>query len=402
MNITFLIGNGFDRALGLRTGYSHFYKWYCEKKSESDVINGFRQSIDEDIKCTDENTTKLWSDAELGLAKVTGKYSIDDFVTCCEDMHDMLTEYLTEQNGKFPDSDEKLTQIVQIFSSQLVEFQQDIKPTEQQLFTKLRNDNREYDSLINIITLNYTSTCDKIHKALSAKPLLSWTARNSAHYMKMGKLIHAHGYVDNFPILGVCNPGLIENQQYLDNPAFRALMIKQESIKAVGETWRDDTFSLINNSNIICIFGASLGESDSDYWQHIATWLNGSASHRLVIFWYDSNAQKTNISYYQRYITEQRVQNKFLDFTNSDENGRNHLRERIHVVINAPRMFVIPDELKVKSTEEKNREAVDKAIQETIQELAFSAKANSNEKEDKQASDDIDQYNASLSQMTVV
>lgn len=90
------------------------------------------------------------------------------------------------------------------------------------------------------------------------------------------------------------------------------------------------------------------------------------------------------------------------DFTNSDENGRNHLRERIHVVINAPRMFVIPDELKVKSTEEKNREAVDKAIQETIQELAFSAKANSNEKEDKQASDDIDQYNASLPQMTVV
>jgi len=402
MNITFLLGNGFDRALGLRTGYSHFYEWYCKQKSDSVIINEFRESIDKDIKCTDENTIKLWSDAELGLAKVTEKYSIDDFVICCEDMHDMLTEYLAEQNEKFTDADEKFTQIVQTFSPQLIEFQQDMKPTEQQLFTKLRNDNREYDSLINIITLNYTGTCDKIHKALSAKPLLSWTARNSAHYLKMGKLVHAHGYVDNFPILGVCNPELIANQQYLDNPAFRALMIKQESIKAVGETWRDDTFSLINNSSIICIFGASLGESDSDYWQYIAAWLKGSASRRLVIFWYDSNVKKTNVSYYQRYITEQKIQDKFLDFSNFDENVREQLRDRIHIVVNAPHMFVIPDELKVKSTEKKNREALDKAIQETIQELTSTDESSSNEKEAKQISDAIDQYNASLPPIIVV
>jgi hypothetical protein len=101
-------------------------------------------------------------------------------------------------------------------------------------------------------------------------------------------------------------------------------------------------------------------------------------------------------------ITEQKVQDKLLDFTNFDENGRNHLRERIHVVINAPRMFAIPDELKVKGAEEKDKEAIDKAIQETIQELTVSAKDSSRENEAKQASDAIDQYNASLPQMTVV
>lgn len=402
MNITFLIGNGFDRALGLKTGYSHFYEWYCAKKSDSDVINEFRESIDADIKCTDENTTKLWSDAELGLAKVTEKYSIDDFIICCEDMHDMLIEYLTDQDKKFSDADENFPQIVQTFSSQLKEFQQDMKPTEKKLFAKMRGDNQEYDSIINVVTLNYTDTCDKIHKALSAKALSSWNLRGYMHYLKMGKIVHAHGYVDNFPILGVCNPKLIANQQYLDNPAFRTLMIKHESIKAVGETWRDDTYGLVNNSTIVCIFGASLGESDSDYWQYIATWLNGSVNRRLVIFWHDTNVKNTNISYYQRFITEQKVQDKFLAFTNFDENGRERLRDRIHVVINAPRMFVIPDELKVKSTEEKNSEALEKAIQETVQELTSSAKSNSDEKEDKQVSDAIDKYNESLPQMTVV
>ena len=401
MNITFLIGNGFDRALGLKTGYSHFYKWYCAQRSDSDVINNFRESIDADIKCTDENTVKLWSDAELGLAAVTEKYSFEDFVMCCEDMHDMLTEYLAGQDSKFPETDEQFNQIVQLFSSQLVEFQQDLDRTEQQMFTKIRSDNRDYDSLINIITLNYTRSCDKIHKALSAKALSAWTAR-STHYLKMGKIVHAHGYVDSFPILGVCDPDLIANQQYLDNPAFRALMIKKESIRVAGETWRDDTIALINNSSIICVFGASLGASDSDYWKSIATWLNGGANRRLVIFWFDSNIKRTNISYYQKYVTKQKIQDKFLDFSSFDENVREQLRDRIHIVVNAPHMFVIPDELKVKSTEEKNSEALDKAIQDTIQELTSLVKSTSNVKEEQQASDTIDQHNASLPPMTVV
>lgn len=348
MNITFLLGNGFDRALGLKTGYSHFYDWYCKQNSESNVINEFRKSIDEDIKCTDENATKLWSDAELGLAKVTEKYGIDDFAMCCEDMHDMLTEYLTEQDAKFVDTDETFKQIVQIFTSQLIDFQQDLDRTEQQLFAKIRKDNREYDSLINFITLNYTRTCDKIHKSLSTKALSSWSERNTTHYLKMGKIVHAHGYVDSFPILGVCDPKLIANQQYLDNPAFRALMIKKESIRVAGETWRNDTNTIISNSNIICIFGASLGASDSDYWASIATWLNEGASRRLVIFWFDSNIKRTNISYYQKYVTKQKIQDKFLDYSNFDEKVREQLRDRIHIVVNAPRMFVLPEELKVK------------------------------------------------------
>lgn len=348
MNITFLIGNGFDRALGLKTGYSHFYEWYCKKSANSNVVNEFRKSIDKDIKYTDEDTTKLWSDAELGLAAVTEKYGIDDFVTCCEDMHNMLTEYLTEQDKKFIVTEEKFSEIIQTFSAQLIEFQQDMTPREQQLFTKLRNDDKEYDSLINFVTFNYTSTCDKIHSALSKKALASWIARNYPHYLKMGKIIHAHGYLDNFPILGVCKPSLIANQKYLDNPAFRALMIKKESIDAIGETWREDTNAIINGSNIICIFGASLGESDSDYWESIGNWLKAGANRRLIIFWHDTKIKNTNISIYQKYTTEKTIQDKFLGFTSFDEKLREQLRSRIHIVVNSPHMFTLPEKLKVK------------------------------------------------------
>lgn len=347
MNITFLLGNGFDRALGLRTSYSHFYEEYCGVESGVELIDKFRKTIDDDIKKEDEQEEKLWSDAELGLAKVTGNYNLTDFVTCCEDMHERLTEYLEAQDTRFSEADEHFGEIVKLFSSNIVEFQQDLMPTEQKLFVKIRDDDKLNDTLINVITLNYTSTCDKIHKALSQKTLASWNTNRGVKSIKMGRLVHAHGYVDNFPILGVCNPDLIENKDYLNDPAFRALMIKKESINAVGQTWREDTFSAISNSSIICIFGASLGKSDSDYWEQIAKWLKGAESRRLIIFKFDPNVKKTNISYYQQYVKQQEVRDKFLDFTDYDATTRTRLCERIHVVINAPKMFVLPKKLKV-------------------------------------------------------
>ena len=391
MNITFLLGNGFDRALGLRTSYSHFYEEYCGLKSGVEVIDKFRKTIDDDIKKGNEQEEKLWSDAELGLAKTTANYSLADFVTCCEDIHDRLTEYLEKQDSKFPETNEQFEEIVRLLSSHIVEFQQDLMPTEQRLFVKIREDDKANNTLINIITLNYTSVCDKIYKALSEKALASWNSSNGVRTIKMGKLVHAHGYVDNFPILGVCNPDLIEKKEYLNDPAFRALMIKEESINAVGQTWREDTYSLIHNSSIICIFGASLGKSDSDYWEQIVKWLRGAESRRLIIFKFNPKIKKTNVSYYQQYVKQQEIRDQFLGFTDCDESTRTKLCKRIHVVVNAPRTFVIPENLKIQyPVEEKQTERGN-----THQEF-------SSEENKQMIRDSIDEYNASLPKMIVI
>ncbi len=350
MNITFFLGNGFDRALGLKTGYSNFYNWYCTLDSDSTIIKSFRKNIDNDINASDGRPHKVWSDAELGLAKATSDYDIDDFVVCCEDLHDRLTEYITKQDAEFHKSDINHEAIAGVVAKQILEFQQDLTPTEAAYFSKRRKDDILNHSIINIITLNYTKSWDTIFKLISSKPLSSWNSTYGVRQLKMGKLVHAHGYIDNYPILGVCDPELIEKQVYLNNPAFRALMIKKDSIDAVGETWRNDTIELLSNSNIICIFGASLGASDSDYWKLMASWLNFDSSRQLIIFWHDSGIKQTQIkvSYYQQFILKRKIQDKFLSFSDFSESGQDMLREQIHVVINAPNMFVFPDELKIK------------------------------------------------------
>ena len=38
MNVTFLLGNGLDKAIGLKTGYHDFYKWYIEQPDDSKIL----------------------------------------------------------------------------------------------------------------------------------------------------------------------------------------------------------------------------------------------------------------------------------------------------------------------------------------------------------------------------
>ena len=57
MNITFLLGNGFDMNFGLKTGYKSFYNYLKKSKTRNKLIN----NILSNSEC------ELWSDLELGL-----------------------------------------------------------------------------------------------------------------------------------------------------------------------------------------------------------------------------------------------------------------------------------------------------------------------------------------------
>ena len=51
MNVTFMIGNGFDLGIGLRTAYSDFYKVYCKTNSkDSPEVRKFKSELEENYE----------------------------------------------------------------------------------------------------------------------------------------------------------------------------------------------------------------------------------------------------------------------------------------------------------------------------------------------------------------
>ena len=98
MNITYIIGNGFDINLGLKTRYVDFYKWYVDRDREStpDVVKAFRNEISSFIKeqYHKEDGTIDWSDLELALGQYSVKVPAEQFRVLLLDIADNLKAYL--------------------------------------------------------------------------------------------------------------------------------------------------------------------------------------------------------------------------------------------------------------------------------------------------------------------
>lgn len=104
MDITILIGNGFDVSLGIKSSYKSFYEWYCPQKSNKKHINEFRKNIDADISSETPDEEKMWSDFEVGIGQYTEKFTketVNDFLDCFLDAQESIQRYLTNQAQYF-------------------------------------------------------------------------------------------------------------------------------------------------------------------------------------------------------------------------------------------------------------------------------------------------------------
>ena len=165
MNITFLVGNGFDIASGIDTSYGAFYKWYCDQASEKEHINKFRKEIKEDIKKGGKN----WADFELGLGQYTKHFTVEnanEFLECYEDAHEMIIKFLEAEKSKF-DLDRITEEDFASFKNGIINFYQDLNPQEINTFNSILEADRGVNTIINFLSFNYTNTLNYIINELS-------------------------------------------------------------------------------------------------------------------------------------------------------------------------------------------------------------------------------------------
>jgi hypothetical protein len=94
MKILYIIGNGFDINLGLKTRYVDFYEYYKTIPTKSPIVKILKDNIGENFK--------NWSDLEKALGEYTENFNtIDEFIEVYEDIGDNLGDYLKEQEKDF-------------------------------------------------------------------------------------------------------------------------------------------------------------------------------------------------------------------------------------------------------------------------------------------------------------
>lgn len=334
MYITFLVGNGFDIASGLDTSYAAFYNWYCNQPSTSPLVGELKKNI---INCGEN-----WADFEIGLGKYTSSFRHGmepDFFGCYEDAHEKMIEYI-EGEGNQVDFSSLESEIEQMKIG-LLNFYEELSSQERQAIQSVYRRDRTNDTILQFISFNYTNALDRCVSLLAKEPLNEWTANNVVHTFRVSSsVVHVHGTIDEYPILGVNDKSQIACPDLCQVRQFSEVMIKPESIDAIGRFWHEDARKRIADSSIVCVYGMSLGDSDKIWWQNLMHWLANNRNGHLIIYWYAREKQYSR-SILKRNSEIDRVKKRIVSFLEATNAFSEFVQERIHVILNTNNVLKI-------------------------------------------------------------
>ena len=343
-NITYMIGNGFDLACGLKSRYADSYESYISSESISDSVIRFKKTIKKEIE--------TWADFELKLANYAKSLKSEtEFVECVNDYRRFLNAYLDKEQKAFYDNGSLKGATREFVGKEMRRslFQpiEGITPNSQRLVESALSDKwpRQY----RFICFNYTNVLDSLVDIVFEEP---------TKYHFFPPVLHIHGTLEEGIVLGIDN----ENQ-LVDLPYSLSLRSKRNVIKPVfideyDDKRKKDAFSFIDISNVICVFGMSLGDSDLIWRTKIAEWLNKDNNHHLVFYSFDLSIKKyAASSNTEKMDDEEDFKREFIKILfNCDEKSDtvDRMMKQIHVPAGKP-VFCIKDAIEEGKKEDAKR-----------------------------------------------
>lgn len=144
----------------------------------------------------------------------------------------------------------------------------------------------------NFISFNYTQTIDNCVKAVKSKlgilgqrPYLHTTYEN-----QVNSVMHIHGYTYKNMVLGINDETQIKNPLLFDNQEEEYLnqIIKIKTNIMNEENIYTKVHELLKESNLIYIYGMSIGETDTMWWERICHIMKSDTSLHLIIHKFDA------------------------------------------------------------------------------------------------------------------
>lgn len=288
MEVTFLIGNGFDIGLGMRTQYSQFIPHYIKnRKDKTTVLKDFSEQLGKNID--------KWAYFEKQIGEYTLEFSENnkrDLIDQIEDFEEAFVAYLLEEEKKLEFNDSG--KIGKFFQEKILKFYETLHPesiiTIKEVFNAYKDSGHNY----NFICFNYTQALDKCLEKIPNKKINTRKVSNMIYTDTVGGIIHVHGLCNQFPLMGLNDVEQIKNPELANDSAFVKYLIKPSLNKLYRMGNASTASNMINRSRIICIYGMSLGETDLLWWKKIISWLNEAKDRHLIIFEHDDHFSRSS------------------------------------------------------------------------------------------------------------
>lgn len=333
MNITFLIGNGFDINMGLATQFSDFLDDYLvEEPTDSESVRQFKQDIRK-RELEDEQTqpkSKLWANAEMAFGEYTDTVfkqheTANAFCERHMDFCKKLARYLQAQEERI-----KTEGMEQDFIDALQNFRYGLSAVQrEQVEASAKAFGGNYT--FNFIIFNYTEVIDELVGSIKegkgefGKRIFG----NSSNKNSIGTVVHVHGTTRREMVLGVNDVSQVKNTALFEgtSPAYINSFIKPQTNKWNESKVDEQTHQLLKSSDLIYIYGMSLGDTDTIWWQRIISSMKNKVHLRVLIYAFD--APRDPLVKTERWLYDATLKQKFLSFSKEQTDG---LENRIHVI----------------------------------------------------------------------
>lgn len=319
-SITYIIGNGLDLSLGLKTSYRDFYEYVKHHKLHPE--NRIYKAIAE--------SPESWSDFELALGRYTDyidrtpeqdkKAESIKFHDELEDLRVDLADYLEKEELSISEDASTTSITPDGYSTGL--------PVGQKQTISIAASQSRV--VLHFITLNYTRTLEVV-VANSVREFASYNVGTT-------EPLHIHGDLIEDLTLGVSDESQVSASMA---GAEKDDLIKPSLIKSMNDGRIDALNRMIINSSIVVLFGTSIGETDKYIWQVVTDWLY-AGNQRYVIIHKHDDAYTNDVrrSSRRRKQFDSNAQDKLLRYSGLDGDAIAELKNRIFVIHNSKSLFV--------------------------------------------------------------
>lgn len=272
MNVTFMIGNGFDLRMGMHTKYTDMYDSYVASDSEDDVIRKFKNVLSADGAKKYVN----WGDFELAMAKYARAFETEqDFIKCVRDFKSHMVMHLKKEEEQFLEYlksfDNSFSACVKTIDEALSNYCDGQTPN---VISKIKKIENRTGIAHDFITFNYTRIFDYLLERY----------KNYHKIMFPINPIHIHGNLEGDVVLGIDNMAQVDKLKYPTTKRFERAFIKPNFNEEYNNQRVMDACNLIKQSDVICVYGMSLGKSDETWINQLSKWLLADENHHLIYY----------------------------------------------------------------------------------------------------------------------
>lgn len=347
MQITFLIGNGFDIGLGMKSRFSDFFPVYIRQaEGKEKTLKDFAEEIDEH--------RAEWSYFEEQLGKYASKFTVDDKDVMREQVTDFsaqFTQYLSQEENKLNYDDGKIASTMTKALTNFYSLDNLAKGSHEAVAGTMKK-SPSNSRMYNFLLFNYTECLEKCLAHFNERIVQERNVAGIAVKDCIGEILHIHGKINECPIMGVNDKSQIENESLAEDEEFKSLFVKPEVNFELKTQVERDGKQIIDNSDVICVYGMSLGKTDKLWWKKLVEWLRVDAKHQLVIFLYDDEcATKTQFNIINR---RTHTSNTLKEYSEYQADDFDKLKQRIHIAINK-NIFEMPLRIPEKKNESKEK-----------------------------------------------